>query len=281
MLGTRRVKLKNCRPVEIIAECCCNHLGNIDTARQMIKSAKAAGADIVKFQMFFTKNLVNPRGIKAFCKKAEFSESEWIELIQTAKKADIEFAVSVFCEKSFLRAVQFNIKTIKIPSGQIHNKPLLRLIRKHYQPPMRVILSTGMAALDEVQAAVKELAVPQDELTILHCVTAYPAELEELELAGIDGLRFHFPSAIIGYSDHAPADQWGSGLYAVLAGARVVERHFSLKELKTPDAPVSSTLPAFHLYCQYARMASKMLGLGVKRILPCEKKMLHRRDIKS
>ena len=163
--------------INIIAEAI-NHNGDFKNAIKLVKIASEAGVDFVKFQLFKTENFINK---KFFQKKInyskifkrfsslEFSIKEWKKIIKYGKKLNIKVFFSVFESESLKTLNILGVKTIKIPSGEINNIPLLKKInKKNY----KVILSTGMSTYDEISKAVKSLN--KCNLSLLHCVSEYP-----------------------------------------------------------------------------------------------------------
>nr|MCR5345062.1 N-acetylneuraminate synthase family protein [Lachnospiraceae bacterium] len=197
----------------IIAEIGVNHNGNIDTAKKMIEVAKKCGADIVKFQTFNTdaltskfakmaeyqkKNMGEEKSQKDMLKSLALSYDDFIELADYCKKVGILFLSTPFDIGSvhFLDSLQ---DIWKIPSGEITNYPYLVEIAKTKK---KIILSTGMCTMDEVEASLKVLKDNgAADITLLHCTTDYPAPLESVNLKAMLTLKEKF-GCPVGYSDH-------------------------------------------------------------------------------
>lgn len=233
----------------IIAEAGVNHNGSIEMAKQLVDTAAACGADIVKFQTALLDSLVSKsaqmadyqkkntgtkQSQKDMLKQLLLSFDEFIELADYCKKAGIMFLSTPFDIESihFLNDLQ---EIWKIPSGEITNYPYLVEIAKTGK---KVILSTGMAELDEIREA---LAVLEEngtrEITILHCTTEYPAPIFEVNLRAMKTLGdvFGYP---VGYSDHTQGIE--VDLAAVAMGATIIEKHFTLdRTLPGPDHKAS------------------------------------------
>lgn len=233
----------------IIAEAGVNHNGSIDMAKQLVDQAKECGADIVKFQtakldslvsksakmaVYQKKNIGVEESQKEMLSKLLLDFDEFLELADYCKHVGITFLSTPFDIESicFLNDLQ---DIWKIPSGEITNYPYLIKIAKTGK---RVILSTGMAEMDEIGAAINVLEENgTNDITILHCTTEYPAPIEDVNLRVMETLRksFRYP---VGYSDHTQGIE--VDLAAVAMGATVIEKHFTLdRTLPGPDHKAS------------------------------------------
>ena len=184
----------------IIAEAGVNHNGDINIAKELIHQAAAAGADIVKFQTFKAENLLTKNAPKAIYQQdtsneesssyellqnLELSENDHSVLIKECKKANIEFLSTAFDESSLSFLIDLGISRIKIPSGEITNKPLLSFISQFNLP---VIMSTGMADQLEIERAIDVLSegkLTKNNISILHCTSQYPALHDDINLQAI------------------------------------------------------------------------------------------------
>src|ERR1700690_1144765 len=187
--------MSNEKRTYIIAEAGVNHNGSLDIAISLVDSAKLCGADAVKFQTFKTEKLVTRGAEKAqyqkrtgsggdsqfeMLKKLELSEDNFRVLFDHCNRVGIEFLSSPFDEESADLLDALGMATFKIPSGEIPNHPLLKHVARMGKP---VILSTGMSTLGEVEEAVEIFnACGTPNLTLLHCVTEYPAPYGETNL---------------------------------------------------------------------------------------------------
>ena len=233
----------------IIAEAGVNHNGSLETAKQLVRTAKECGADIVKFQTAKLDSLVSKFAEMADYQKANTGKTEsqkemlaklllsfedFTELAAYCKEIGIMFLSTPFDIESihFLNDMQ---DIWKIPSGEITNYPYLVEIAKTGK---QIILSTGMCELDEIRAAVKVLKDNgAEDITILHCTTEYPAPLAEVNLNVMETLRNKF-GCKVGYSDHTKGIE--ISLAAVAMGAEVIEKHFTLdKNMPGPDHKAS------------------------------------------
>ena len=264
------------KPVFIIAEAGVNHNGDVALAKQMIEVAAKAGADAVKFQTFRAESLTTSYAQKAdyqkqattktesqqdMLKALELPKESYVELVSYCEKLGIEFMSTAFDIESLDFLIKLGIKRIKIPSGELTNVPLLRHCAQQELP---VILSTGMANFDEVAAAKKVLldaGLTADNLTILHCNTAYPTPFSDANLACIHTLATL--SDTVGYSDHTLGDQ--AVIASVAMGATVVEKHFTLdRNLPGPDQSTSLEPDELHSMVERIRHIEQALGNGIK-----------------
>lgn len=242
----------NSQKTLIIAEVGVNHNGNIQIAKELIREAAFAGADVVKFQSYNTDLLVTKDAPKAeyqltshsdnnsnyqMLKELELSRDDHIILIDECKKYEIEFLSTAFDIESLNFLIKLNMKRIKIPSGEITNLPLLQHISSFDMP---VILSTGMADIEEIKDAVEVLLsnkLSKKNLSILHCTSQYPAKFNEINLLAIKTLKSRF-GVEVGYSDHTIGIE--ASIAAVALGAGVIEKHITLdKNLTGPDHKAS------------------------------------------
>ena len=239
--------------VLIIAEAGVNHNGSYENAKKLILAGAEAGVDYVKFQTFKANQLVSKNAEKAeyqkrntknettsqfeMLKKLEMPEIWHHDLINYAKSLDIKFLSTGFDEESIDFLDSLNIDLFKIPSGEITNKPFLEHIAKKKK---RIIVSTGMANLEEVRAAIEVLqknGIQKNSITILHCNTEYPTPMLDVNLKAMLSLKEAF-EVNIGYSDHTLGIE--VPIAAVTLGATVIEKHFTLnKSMDGPDHKAS------------------------------------------
>jgi len=274
------------KKVFIIAEAGVNHNGCIDTAKKMIDLAAEAGADAIKFQTFRADNLLTPMAPKAdyqkrmtnpdetqylMIKKLELSFEMHQVLSQYCLKNEILFISSPFDKDSVELLNNLAIPLFKIPSGEITNLPFLRQIGKIGKP---VILSTGMATLNEIRDATAILAkngLSYKKIALLHCTTDYPADFEEVNLKAMNTISKAFPDIYIGYSDHTPGIE--VSIAAVGMGAKIIEKHFTLnKQMKGPDHKASLEPHELKTMINAIRNIEKAIGNGIKKPGNKEKK---------
>lgn len=267
----------------IIAEAGVNHNGDLNLAKKLIEQAAKAGADIVKFQTFKAEDCVSIKAKKAkyqlentakdesqleMIKKLELSREAHFELMKHCKKHNIAFLSTPFDLESveFLRGL--DLPYFKIPSGEITNFPYLKAVARCKK---KVLLSTGMANLAEIEAALEILRKNGTrDITLLHCTTEYPAPFEEVNLNAIKTLKEAFKLKV-GYSDHTKGIV--AALGAVALGAVVIEKHFTLdKTMEGPDHKASLEPSELKELCEGIRTLEKALGNGIKKASKSEAK---------
>jgi N,N'-diacetyllegionaminate synthase len=268
-------------PTFVVAEAGVNHNGDLRLARRLIDAAREAGADAVKFQTFRSDALVSRHAPKAAYQRAatgagesqaemlarlELTREQHVELRDHCVKAGILFFSAPFDHASADALAELGVGLFKVPSGEITNLPLLRHVAAKGRP---VILSTGMSTLDEVAEAVAAIrAVGDPPLALLHCVSAYPAPVEEMNLRALDTLRARFGGPV-GLSDHTVGIE--VALAAVARGAAIVEKHLTLdKALPGPDHRASLEPAEFVALVRGIRAIEAALGDGEKRPMPSE-----------
>ena len=267
----------------IIAEAGVNHNGDINMAKKLIDIAAEAGADLVKFQTFSADRLVTHEAAKAdyqilatdstesqhdMLRKLELTESMHEELIAHCTSKNIGFFSTGFDVESINLLVGLGQQLFKIPSGEITNLPYLRHIGKLDKT---VILSTGMSSMDEIAAAINVLessGTSRSKITVLHCTTAYPVPMSDVNLLAMQTIQNTFHVAV-GYSDHTLGIE--IPIAAVALGATVVEKHFtSDRSLPGPDHKASLEPAELTSMIQGIRNLELALGDGIKRLMPCE-----------
>ena len=261
----------------IIAEAGVNHNGDLKTAKELIHQAAIAGADLVKFQTFTVAKLLTLEAPKAdyqqdpnalttsnyeMLESLELSKNDHLELIQECKKHGIEFFSTAFDEASLSFLLELGMSKIKIPSGEITNKPLLEFIAQFDMP---VIMSTGMADLNEIQRAIEVLCsnkLTRENITILHCTSQYPASFENINLRAITSMKKKF-NLNIGYSDHTLGAE--ASIAAVSLGASIIEKHITLdSNMPGPDHKASMEPKDFQDMVSAIRNIERGLGNGIK-----------------
>ena len=280
----------------IIAEAGVNHNGDINLAKQLIDVAAEAGADLVKFQTFLADDLVTQSAPKAdyqidatdknesqlgMLRKLELSEEMHCKLMAYSQAKQIEFFSTGFDLKSIDMLIRLGQNKFKIPSGEITNIPLLRFVGKQNK---QVFISTGMSDMDEIAQALtilQEAGTPKEQITVLHCTSAYPAPYNEINLRAILSIKEYFGISV-GYSDHS------SGIEVAIAaaslGACVIEKHFTLdKSLPGPDHKASLDPKQLKEMIVAIRNIELALGSPKKTTSPSEakNKFIARRSIFS
>ena len=227
--------------VLIIAEAGVNHNGRLSDAFKLIDEAASAGADVVKFQTFKADKLVTRHAKKAgyqtktteaneaqyeMLRQVELSRSMHVELLAHCNKRGIRFNSTGFDIDSINMLIDLNVDFIKIPSGEITNLPYLRHVGRTGKP---IILSTGMATISEIEAALTILekeGIARNHITVLHCNTEYPTPMVDVNLRAMLTIRDTF-SVAVGYSDHTIGIE--VPVAAVAMGATVIEKHFQFR----------------------------------------------------
>lgn len=266
----------------IIAEAGINHNGSLEMAKRLVDAAHTCGADIVKFQTaklnslvsknahmadYQKKNIGLEESQKDMLKKLLLNFEDFVVLANYCKEVGILFLSTPFDIESihFLNAIQ---DTWKVPSGEITNYPYLIEIAKTGK---RVILSTGMAAMDEIGTAIKVLEENgTNNITILHCTTEYPAPIKDVNLRFIKTLQdtFGYP---VGYSDHTLGIE--VDLAAVALGATVIEKHFTLNRgLSGPDHKASLEPQELKAMVDGIRKIELAMGSSEKKLSEAELK---------
>jgi N,N'-diacetyllegionaminate synthase len=272
---------KKIRKTIIIAEAGVNHNGNMHNAKKLIDIASKAGADYVKFQTFDVKYLILKKTKTAsyqkknlnkkisqynMLKKYQLTNQNHLDLIKHAKKKKIKFLSTAFEIKSLNLLKKFKLDYIKIPSGEITNYPLLKRISNLKQ---KILLSTGMSTLKEIKQALKILRRKKKDITILHCTSDYPANIDDLNLNFIHNLKKL--GYAVGYSDHS--ENIITPSIAVSLGCKVVEKHFTIsKKLKGPDHKASLEPKELIKMIKFVRQTEKILGSKNKVITKSEQK---------
>lgn len=263
----------------IIAEAGVNHNGDIGLAKKLIAAAAEAGADLVKFQTFNAKNMVSASAPKAeyqkkttessesqleMIRRLELSREDHAVLIEECRAHGIGFFSTAFDYQSFDLLMELDcLKQIKIPSGELTNLPLLRYMSRFGKP---LLLSTGMANLGEVEAAIEAVeaaGTPRHLITVLHCTTEYPTPMEDVNLRAMVAMKRAF-GVSTGYSDHTPGIE--IPIAAVALGATVIEKHFTLdRNLPGPDHKASLEPHELKAMVDGIRNVERALGDGIKR----------------
>lgn len=270
--------------VIIIAEAGVNHNGDMDLAKQLIDVASSAGADYVKFQTFKAEKLVQKKAGKAayqiantgnndsqfdMLKKLELSEEDHEVLIDYCRQKNIQFLSTAFDIDSvdFLKG---KIAVYKIPSGEITNLPYLQKVARLKLP---IILSTGMATMQEVKDTVEVLTqhgANKNTITVLHCNTEYPTPMQDVNLQAMQSMQKELNVAI-GYSDHTLGIE--VPIAAVALGATVIEKHFTIdRNAEGPDHKASLEPEELKAMIKAIRNIEQALGNGIKTPSPSEQK---------
>lgn len=286
----------------VIAEAGVNHNGDLEMALQLVDKAAAAGADYVKFQTFKAENLAAAHAEKAeyqvrttrsaesqltMLKKLELSLEDHEKIISHCKQKGVRFLSTPFdLESLALLTNTFSLSEIKLGSGELNNAPLLLAAGR---TKAKIILSTGMGSLAEVEEALGVLAfamcrkgqpkgrtdfadvlldphvwpILAKRVALMHCTTEYPAAICDTNLNAMKTLRQAF-GLRIGYSDHTEGD--AVSLAAVALGACIIEKHFTLdRTLPGPDHCASLEPEELKSLIQRIRIIEQAFGTGIKQ----------------
>ena len=274
----------------IIAEAGVNHDGDLNQALKLVDMAAEAGADIVKFQSFDARSLATAEATLAeyqykgsleensdgagaqlaLLERLQLSWEDHLALLRHCTDRGIEFFSTAFDLGSLQLLADLGVRRFKIPSGEITNLPLMRRIASFGE---EVIVSTGMAELSEVGAAIESLEIaglPKEKITLLHCTTEYPAPIQDVNLHAMGAMASKF-DVRVGYSDHTEGVE--VAIAAVALGAKVIEKHFTLdKNLPGPDHRASLEPVDLELMVSAIRKIESALGSDQKKCTSSEKK---------
>ena len=261
----------------IIAEAGVNHNGDLGIAKRLIDAAAKAGADAVKFQTFRAERMISRYAPKAeyqnrttrkdesqleMVKRLELDARAHGELIRHCRKRKIAFLSTPFDLDGIGLLHKLGLAIFKIPSGEITNLPYLRKIGGLGK---RIILSTGMADLGEIEDALDALVkagTPKRNITALHCNTEYPTPMEDVNLRAMLTMKEAFKIEV-GYSDHTLGIE--VPVAAAALGAKVIEKHFTLdRTMKGPDHKASLNPDELKTMVKAIRNIEKALGNGMK-----------------
>jgi len=243
-IGARSISASH--PPFVIAEIGINHEGSMAKAKRMIRDAKKAGAECVKFQIHVVEDEMVPVAKKVvpghttesiwnIMQRCAFSEKQDRELKKYAEKLGLIYLATPFSRAGAGRLHRMNVKAYKIGSGECNNYPLIEHIAKFKKP---VILSTGMNNIASVRKSVAILEKHKTPYALLHCTSMYPTPYDKVRLGAIIELQKTFKKAVIGFSDHSLANYACFG--AVALGASILEKHFtSDRSWPGPDMALS------------------------------------------
>ncbi|MBI4356617.1 MAG: N-acetylneuraminate synthase family protein [Gammaproteobacteria bacterium] len=263
--------------VMIVAEIGNNHEGDFTLAQEMVGRAAEAGADAVKFQTFIPELYISRKDTGRFERlmKFQLSFEQFESLAQLAKRVGVVFFSTPLDLESakFLNTIQ---PIFKIASGDNTFYPLIELVAGFGKP---MIVSTGLADLlliERLHACIHHIWEERGVLpglALLHCVTNYPVPCEQANLRAIATLKAHFTDTVIGYSDHTIGIE--ASTYAVAAGARIIEKHFTLDKHHSDfrDHLLSADPLDFRQLVDAIRQVEILLGTGEKKSQPCEEEL--------
>lgn len=261
--------------VIIIAEAGVNHNGSFELAKKMVDAAKEAGVDYVKFQTFNPKKLVSKYAEKAeyqkettgsdetqlqMLQKLTLTEDNFLSLHDYCREVGIGFISTPFDLDSITFLETFNMDFWKVPSGEVTNLPYLEAIARTKR---KVVMSTGMCDMNEIQDAIEVLEKNgTTEIILLHCNTQYPTPYEHVNLKAMNSIKDALHKEV-GYSDHTQGIE--VPIAAVAMGATVIEKHFTLdKNMEGPDHKASLNPSELQQMVVAIRNIEQAIGNGLK-----------------
>lgn len=292
-MNPRKLQLTLSKTVEdytrpyIIAEIGSNHNGDMALAKTMIDSAVSCGCDAVKFQSWTPQSLIareeydrniryddNPRkhwgSLREMVEKYYLREDQHAELKQYCDDAGIDFCSTPFSEAEVDLLEKLGAPYHKIASMDVNNLRLLRYVASMGKP---VLLSTGMATLGEIENAIKEItAAGNNQIVLLHCISVYPPEYEDIHLNNILMLRntFGYP---VGFSDHSIG--YSIPLAAVALGVCLIEKHFTIdKNMEGWDHEISADPDEMSVIVKESAHVSKALGSHTRTVSAAEQQKI-------
>jgi len=257
------------RNVMVIAEIGVNHDGSFQKAKELVYRAKECGADVVKFQLFTAAKLSHVFTPKVeyqkktdkheshfgMLKSLEFDQEKHAKIQEYCKELEISFTTTAYDVSDVEFLTSINVPFIKIASADIVDLPLIAKVAESRLP---VIVSTGMATINEIANSVKVLNSNTSDFCLLHCTSEYPTISRHVNMEKISHIST-LSGGIFGYSDHTLGGT--AALIAMARGARVVEKHFTLNKLDSgPDHLASADPLEFKLYVDNIREAQFMFG---------------------
>ena len=284
-------------PCYVIAEIGHNHQGDVEQAKRLIDAAKDCGANAVKLQKRSNRTLYTRefyeqpydnelsfgRTYGEHREALEFDKAQYGELLAYAREAGITLFATAFDFESADELAELGAPAFKFASGDLKNTPLQRHVAAFGKP---MLLSTGGATMADVDRAVDTILPVNDQVAVLQCTAAYPADVEDLNLSVITTLRERFPELVIGLSDHQ--NGIAMAVVAYMLGARVIEKHFTLDHaLKGRDHAFSLMPEGLRRLVRDVHRVPAALGDAEKRPLPVEadplekmgKKLVASRDL--
>lgn len=275
--------------VFIVAEIGCNHNGSKELAYKMVDEAKKCGVDAVKFQTFKAKDLISCYAPKAeyqkettgtadsqleMTAKLELSHDDLIELKAYAENLGLVVFSTPFDMGSVDFLDSIGQKLWKIPSGEVTNLPYLERIGRIKREGKKIIVSSGMATVEEMKTCINILVragTEERDIILLHCNTEYPTPDQDVNLLAIQDLKENFPNLSVGFSDHSVG--YIAAVGAAILGISLIEKHFTLdKNLPGPDHKASATPDELRDLVKNVRRIEVMSGSEKKIVTDSERK---------
>lgn len=273
--------MENSKKIHIIAEAGTNHGGDFHTAKSLVTIAKEAGADSVKFQIIYPEGLYlpeiynkgsyDPNEVFNIRKSMMLADSEWNELYKFSVTEGLPLSASVFDVRSILLLNSWNPPYIKIASCDLNYGDLLREAANYRR---KIVLSTGMSTMTEIEEAINILEkCGHEDIVVMHCVSAYPCPTEEMNLHFITELgKFGYP---LGLSDHTESSS--AAIAAVALGVTYIEKHFTYdRKAKGFDHAYAMEPDALKSYINDIRSVEKALQPKVEKLSHSEKEVSKR-----
>jgi sialic acid synthase SpsE len=271
----------------IIAEAGVNHNGNLNLAYKLIRSAKRAGADIIKFQTYKANLLTTKKAPRfwswsgevkkggtqydSYSRLDSFSKIEYQKIIKECKRVGIEFMSTPFDIASAKMLRNIGMKGYKIASCDITNFQLLEYVAKTKMP---ILLSTGASNVEEIKKAVAIINKNGNKkILIMHCTLCYPTAVSDVNLNAITDLKNKFKNMLIGFSDHSLGSLMPTAAFSI--GISALEKHFTVnKKLKfSADHWLSVDEKELKEIVTNSKLIAEAKSKGkLKKILKCEKK---------
>ena len=268
----------------VIAEAGVNHLGRLDYAEELIKTAARAGADIIKFQTYKAAKLTTQKAPRFWDWEGEeessgsqfdsyaaldsFEREQYVQLIEMCRKYGIEFLSTPFDNEAVDMLVDIGMRGFKIASCDLTNLPFLQYVAKKKLP---ILLSTGAADIEEIRKAVEVIeAEGNADICIMQCTLCYPTENKDANLAAINDIRNNFPKYVMGLSDHTLGTIVPAA--SVLYGVKAIEKHYTFDKTLpySADHWLSLNEEELALMIKQIRALEVAQGEGKKVRLECE-----------
>ena len=268
----------------VIAEAGVNHLGRMDYAEELVKTAKRAGADIIKFQTYKASKLTTKSAPRfwdwdgerdskgsqydSYSNLDSFGENEYQQLIAICNKYDIEFMSTPFDEESAKMLVDLGMKGFKIASCDITNIPFLSYLARFNLP---MLLSTGASSIHEIREAIAAIeSVGSGSVGVMQCTLCYPTDAQDANLRAISTLKTEFPDKLIGFSDHTLGTIVPSA--SILYGVTYIEKHYTFDKTLPDSADHWLSLDESELkdLVDNLRILELALGSEIKEKKDCE-----------
>lgn len=269
----------------IIAEAGVNHNGDLETAEKLVRLAKKNGASCIKFQTFVADSIVGKETPLAdYQKISSLGHKNQLDLLRSlqlpvegykyifdlCKRIDIDFLSTPFDVQSLELLLNLGCDRVKISSGDLTNYFLLKPVS---EKNLSVILSTGMGNLEEISDAVACLTLNgalKKDISLLHCTSEYPCPIDSVNLNAMNSLSQKFKRPV-GYSDHTLGSE--VAVAAVAAGAKIIEKHFTLDtSMQGPDHASSLNPKDFSNFIRAIRRTEIIMGTKIKETAPLEQK---------